>query len=182
MFDLVAINFILNTKKFKNLGHINLGLAINLNFPNAKSSKLWPQDVLTDCSFPITQRNQSATQRALGYVYTRFWDIIKSLKNFAVCNPDSQINFLFLLHTVKVQFLFALAHQKYTPSPIRACTISVHSNFSFLCSLIEGGAEGNFAILKIYKNSSFHSVFFSFYQRKIKVLQSILNEHLLSLH
>ena len=40
MFDLVAINFILNTKKFKNLGHINLGLAINLNFPNAKSSKL----------------------------------------------------------------------------------------------------------------------------------------------
>ena len=136
-------------------------------WPFKFSSKLWPQDVLTDCSFPITWRIQSATQRALGYVYTRFWDNITSLiKIFNVCNPDSQINFLCLLHTVKVQFLFALAHQKYTPSP-RASSFSVHLNLSFLRTLIKRVAKGKFSILKI-KTICFHSwyKFFFFFLSK----------------
>ena len=96
---------------------------------------------------------------------------------FLVCNPVSLINFFYTLHTVKVQLLFALAHQCTLPS--WSCTFSVHSNVSLLHTLTKRGAKEVFAISKI-KTIRFHLWFiFSFSKKKIKVLQSILDEYCL---
>ena len=147
-------------KNSANLGHINLTghFSRRLGHYSKFSSKLWPQDVLADCSFPYAQRTQGATQRTLSYVYIRFWDNITSLnKTFLVCNPVSQLIFLYTTYCQST--ILHRCTKKYTPSP--ACTFSVHSNISLLCTLIKRGAKEIFAILKI-KTIHFHSWFIFF--------------------
>ena len=84
---------------------------------------------LSDCSFLIARRIQSANQRALGYVYTRYfgqYNVSLIIKCFQFITRLHKLKSFCLQSIVKVQLLFAMAHQNKYPPPPKGCTIFVH--------------------------------------------------------
>ena len=166
VYNLVDINFKLNTKDSATFGHINLGpffhngLAIRLNFPRNHNHKMrWL--FFSDCTkYPKREPKGSKLCPHL------FSDNIASLiiKCFQFVTQLHKL--IFFVYYILSKYNLSLHwHTKSTPPPLRFCTISIHSNFIFLHTLIEKGTEGNFAILKI-KTICFHSWYIFFFLSK----------------
>ena len=125
---------------------------------------------LTDCSFLIALRIQSTNQRAIGYVYTGFWDNITFLiiKSFQFVTRLHKLIFFVYYILSKYNFLLHW-YTKSTLPPLRACTISYTQTLVFFTLWLRKKPKEILQFLKLKQFVSTRDIFFSFYQRKIKV-------------